>query len=558
LQFSGGADYQIISQDKGNDSDILSYNVSASFFPGMKFSWNLFSRNTTSAVETSANLAGYDINTTSYGGALQMHLGSKGRNGNNRNNNNRNNQANNTGLSLPLPDVILSYTSTEVESLSTINPLHETREDSKGSLAFGGNSSFSLNLDGGLEKYNNLQDGRSYDMTTANLALKSRVAGDADLSVSGQVSNRDTSNFLNFDTRDDVYSYMALLNFKEKQGWSQYYKYSVSARKNSLFDYSDQNADARVRYRLTPEWFLEGGLTYRVADYIQFATALVPEAESSLNSGGIVAGAAYAKTYTPAFLGPFSFTTNYDFTEGRSSYSTTAAASEDGGRGSYYKNTVALGLASTGWVKEQVGLSYRYNSRRDRSPLDYDLREDSLSLTLSTRRIPKVGIQGVASYNVTDTRNAAGSSFLNTPVSTSGVDSGVTQERRYFNYNATIDYYLAQYLTLAAGATRGQSVTDTFTLATLPSPVRSDDFNAFGTAVFNYSITRNLSYRMDYREEYRSTIQTDTRSHQAGAYINYRLRQILVGLEYRIRQDIPENNLRTQQQYYYARLSRPF
>jgi hypothetical protein len=129
-------------------------------------------------------------------------------------------------------------------------------------------------------------------------------------------------------------------------------------------------------------------------------------------------------------------------------------------------------------------------------------------------------------------------------------------------FNVDAAYTATTYLAFNAGALRDHSTTSTTTLSTLtlPSSFSSLQTMYYGAAAFNYLITRNVQYRAGLREQLRidNSSKTDNRTHTLNMNLDYRIRMILVGLEYVLQEDIPSNSLRTQQQSYLAKISRPF
>ncbi|HWR72978.1 MAG TPA: hypothetical protein VN604_07395 [Nitrospirota bacterium] len=568
MEFTGGADYQSITGNKyTQDSDTLTYNLNAMFFPRMKVNWNLFGMKSVNSFDPfsdplgTRSIVAYDATTTTYGGTLNLLLGKGGNN--NRNNNNSRNNNNNSTSPIILPNITLSHTHAERESLSPIVPQHETRDDTRGSMSYARNSSFTFDIDGGREEFEDILYNRTYDQTTARLSTVARVSSGADLRLNGLTSSRETKGYgANYDQTDDSRSYSATLDFRETGGLKHYYRYVFEERDTTRINYFNNRAEARVRYKLSDEWYAQGGLEYRKAGFDQKATATTASSESDLTSAGVLAGLGYVKTYTPELLGPFSIVTGYDVTGGQNDYSTTTLGALQGS-GSYYKNAVELGLRSTGWVKDQANLTSRYESQRDSSPLQNDVNSTLVNLSLSTKRIPKTDVSGFFNFTSNEIRNEAGSVFVNSPtfnqMTTVTNLTGLDQQRRQTLYSIDINHYLASFLTLSAGASKSQATQNINSLSTLPVQSLTDTTNMYGQARFRYQLARNLFYRVDLRETKQSVQTTDTRIHEGIMYLDYRLRQIYVNMEYRIRQDVPEEKgLRVTQQYSFIKLSRPF
>jgi hypothetical protein len=544
MRFSGGAGYSVYTYKNASDSTMVDYNLNTAFFPGMKVSWDLFGNKSVRSVETATSIAGYDVTTTSYGGTLNLRLGSSSRNGNNRNNN--------SGSSMQLPDITLSRRHTESESQSITSPLHETRDDTRATVNYGIGSSVSLNLDGSIEDYENLANNSSYESKTANLTSNIRVSPDAELKLTGHLTDRATQNISGLEASEKAQTYNAILDFKETNGLHHYYRYDFIDQKTSSSEFTSNRGEARVIYRIRDEWRIQGGLDYSLSDYARKPNLTDPGEKTSLETGGLLTGVLYRKKYTPAFMGPFSFDTGYDFNTGFSNLTSETGGPE--GSGWYYTNNVSLGINSTGWGKENLNFTYSYNNRRDGSPLQNDMWQHSYRFLVTTRRISNTKIHGSASYISQEYRSEAGSIFLTTSLA----QQSINQQRRSLTYDLTAEHYVSASLSLAAGAVRGQSTSTVFTLSTLPSKTVSEDLYYYGAANFTYLLTRNLFYRAQLREEYRTSLSTDTQSHQMNMFLDYRIRQIFVNVEYRLRVDAPENTTRSTQQYYYVKLSRPF
>lgn len=551
--FNGGIGYNLISNGNGSDSRNLSYNLSTSFFPGMKISWDLFGTKDTNRVESNINIAGYETTTTSYGGTLRLNLNTGGRRGNNNNRyyNRYNNFNNNRGWSrIPLPDITLSRVHHESESLNTVNPLNETRDDTKASIQYRRNSRFTLVIDGGLEEYRNMKDNSSYDTSTASLSSDIQVSRDAELKLNGRLTDRTTTNIAGYDASRTSSNYSVALNFEEKEGVASFYRYDFSRSQIPGNDFESQRVQAQISYRFDEDLNFNTGVNYGVSDYTT-TTAGGQEVKSTLETGGIQAGAAYHKLYTPGFLGPFGFNTDYGLNAGFSKLSGNAIAQEEGS-GWYYANSVGLGLRSIGWKEETASLTYSYSNKRDQSPLNNDMELQSCSLSISTRRVPRTSINASGSYAVQHTRlENTNNLFM------AQLDSNA--QRRTMQYNVNAVYTASSYLRLQAGASRGDTTSVTsYSLSTLPSVIISQDDLFYGAAQFSYRFTRNVLFNAELREEYRSTKTTDTKAHQLNMNLNYRIRAIFINFEYRWRQDDPDNALKSTQQYYFAKLSRPF
>ncbi|MEK6697745.1 MAG: hypothetical protein AABZ10_01755 [Nitrospirota bacterium] len=549
MTFSGGAGYSVYTYKNAGNSSIVDYNLNTSFFPGMKVSWNLFGSKSVTTFESTALIAGYDVTTTTYGATLNLRLGSRG-----KSNNNWSNASGNSGTLLP--DITLSRIHSESESLGTVVPLRETRDDTRASLNYRFSSLADLHLDGAIEQYENQVSNSSYETKTASLLSNVRVSPGADLKLSGRVTDRQTDNVAGYNPNETIWAYNMTLDFKEKNGMRHYYMYDFSEQKSPTFDYKQQRAMARVVQKIREDWRIQGGVDYSLSDYVREPDTLIPGGEKSrLETGGLLGGVAYTKKYTPAFLGPFTIDTNYDFTTGFSKLSSETGGTEGGG--AYYTNNVGLGIGSSGWKNETLSLFYNYTGRRDHSPVANDAWQHAYRFTVSTQRIPRTAIRGSVYYTTQENKSEAGNIHLTTQTF-SNQQVTVNQQRRAWTYDLTAEHTVSTYLNLTAGASRGQTASTYYTLSTLPSLVNTDDTFYYGTANVTYPLTRHLVYRAQVREDYRKSATEDAEGRQVNMFLDYRIRQIFVTVEYRWRQDIPQNTLRTEQQYYYVKLSRPF
>ena len=550
LNFTVGAGYTITNNNKVSDSTSLNYNISTVFFPAMKVSWTLYGSNTLNTVKDNSGFAGYDVKTINYGGDLNLRLSRNG-SGNNNNNNN-NNYSNRDGWRIPLPDIFLSRSRTESESQNSANPLHETRDNTKASINYRLSAKQDLYLDGTMENYKDLINGSSYDSKTAQLNYHLSVSPGGDLSVDGRTTDRLTHNIANFDTHQEYNYYNALLSFKEKDRYAHYYRYTYGQQKIDGQDATAQRAETRVTYRLLPELQLIGGLDWTLTERAVAATATTPEQSSKVETGGLTAGVSYVRIYTPQFLGPFGFKTGYDFMTGFSKVSGQTPGQPEGS-GRYYGNNLTLGLMSIGWKDEAATLDYTFSNRRDDSPANNDFVQQSYRLSLSTKRLPRTSIVAQGSYVVSDyTTGYAYQLFA-------GIE-GSNVKNRTLNYSINAVHAATYYLNLTAGASRGNSSSvNTYTLSTLqPSTYLYEDTSIYAAANINYNITRNMQYTAELREEMRSTKITDSEVHLIYMNLLYRFRSVFISIEYKWRQEAPDNDLRTTQSQYMAKLSRPF
>ncbi len=549
MNFTVGAGYNVLSNKNGQDSTSLNYNISTVFFPAMKVSWSLYGSKSSNTVQNNASLAGYDLTTTNYGGDLFLRLSRMGGGNNNNNNNNFTNRA---GLNIPLPDIVLSRSHTETDSPSSVNPISETRDNTRASISYRYGAKQDLTLDGSMENYKNLIDGSSYDIKTAFLNWHMQVSPGGDLKLDGRMTDRATQNIANYETSQKNHDYNALLSFQEKDRFAHYYRYNFSQQNVNSQDVTAQRAEAKISYRIIDELQLRGGLDYSLVDRMVKATVTTPEQSNRVETGGVTAGVSYSKLYTPQFLGPFGFKTGYDFISGFSKVSGQMVGQSEGS-GRYYGNTLSLGLMSIGWKDETASLDYTYSNRRDDSPANNISEQQIVRLNLSTKRLPRTTIVASGSYMV----NEYSVGFTNQLIA--GVENSAVQNRTV-NYSINAVHAATSYVNLLAGASRGTSSSvSTSTLSSLPpNSATTDDTLYYASANLNYMITRNMLYQAELREEVRSTKTTDSNVHLLNMSLLYRIRSIFINLECKWRQDAPDNDLRTTQTSYLAKLSRPF
>ena len=544
MRFSGGVGYNVYSYRGQADSDTVDYDLYTSFFSGMKISWDLFGRKNIQNVESFGSITGYDIETTSYGATLKMNLGRRGFGRNYYNNNNNN------GNGRFIPVITLSHIRTESESVSPVSPLDETRDDTRASLSYRLNSKFDLYIDADREDYENTTAGSSYDRNTANLASTIRFSPKAELRLDGRLNNQETLNFSTKNTLDRTEDYTAILDFKEQNGLRHYYRYRFTELTTTTQHYATHDAEAEASYKLREDLTVRGSLRYLLSDYTG-ALGTASEENTRLKAGGASAGASYWKLYRPAFMGPFGFNTAYDFGFGFTDLTSLTTGQQ--GRGRFYTNDLDLGINSIDWRRDTLALNWSYANKRDHSPAENNTWEQIYNLALSTMRVPRTEIRGSLNYMVQDLQVGAGGEFF-------AQQSDTVQQRRSFNYDLSANYRASSYLNLGIGGLRGESTSSTYSLSTLAPPSESDivDEVYYAKADFTYPLTRRLLYRAQFREELRYRDTGDIQAHNVNMYLDYRIRRVFINFEYRWRQDIPENDLRVTQQYFFAKISRPF
>ena len=564
MKFRTSIGYSVISKKSHPYSSGLTYDLAADFFPGMKVSADAHAKQSISTFYGNDTISGYDVETTSYGGTLRFNLSKPGRkNNNNTNSNNNNNNNNNTSSksSLVLPDITLSQNHTDSKSLSALNPYHDTLDTTGATLFYRPNAAFDLNLNGGIDKFHNLTTNSSYENKTANFTSNAALSKDVDFRMDGRLTERTTHDVFSSttgstesDKYDKSWTYNALLDFKEKDRLHHFYKVSANNEQSTGVNASAQAAEAGMTYKILEELQFVGGINYRNQEYVQKATAVSADTKYKLETEGLQSGLAYGKAYRPDFLGPFTLRTNYAFNVGYSRYSSDNDAATGGG--GYYTNTAGLGISSTGWQKEVLTLDYAYSNKRDLSPLKNMTESQSVRLNFLTRRITRTTIRALASYLEQKNSSAITSVLLS--------NTAQGQRNRTLTYDLSADYSATDYITLSAGATRGEQRSNTYTLATAYfNTVNSNtDDIVFGNASLNYPVTRNLMFRLTGREEKHHTITnsktTNWKRDTAGVNIDYRIRQVFVNIESKWQMDTPNDGQKTEQTYSYIKISRPF
>jgi hypothetical protein len=547
LVFSAGTNYNIYTSEMGSDSRALGYNFHTSFFPGMKINWDAHADKTIHTVQGTATLAGNDVTTTSYGATLNLRLGSGGSRGGNNNDNNNNN--NRYGRSIALPDLSFSKNHMETESQSGLMPLHETRDDSTGTLHYRFNSAADLNLDGAIQNYKNLIGNASYDTRTLNVISDIRLLNSANLTLTGRLGRRDTENFTGYSATQRITGYGALLRFRENEGLHHYYQYDhVRTDATGLLDVAD-TVQARVIYKITPNLEVNGGLNYSQAEHTVTAAA---EQKSTLNSGSLLGGVSYRDNDALFKLEHFSFMTSYNFTLGFSDLSSETGG--PAGSGYYYTNNAGLSFSSKGWQYESLAAGYTFMNKRDDSPMNNDMNQQNMNFNLATTRISNTRLSATSNYSSQIIKADAGAEFLN--------QLNINQKNRQFVYDINATYAVTSYLAFQAGAGRSEQTSSTYTIAALgPAPGTTLVLSnlLYAQADFNYAFTRNLKYRANLRDEVRKAQHGgDLQTYQLNMDVDYRVRSIFVNLQYRWREESPEGSLKTQQQYMFAKVTRPF
>lgn len=555
LQVSAGINYGRTNSKGGATSDTLGYNVNMLFFPRMKVSGEVFASRNTTNFSTYSNIQGYDITSTSYGGTLNYRPYNNGFNGrNNYNNSNNNNADNDWGRTKRqiLPNITLAYIHSEAEADSAANPVKESRDNTHAQINYRTSQSFTLDIDDRLEEYNNAVTGNSYKTNTANLNSTMRFSPDADGTFSARSTVRDARNMPGYGGKETALNYGAGLNFREKARFSHYYNYNYGTSKNDVAEYSRQDINANMKYRIIDSITLRGSFGSALSESEMFSSPTTSAQSASTKSTTATAGLDYNKLYRPDFLGPFSFSTGYAVMQGYKSVSSDTAIGD--GSGYYYSNSLSLGLNSPGWKQDQMAVNYNYYSLRDHSPEWANSHTEQLSLNLSTRRIPKTTVQASGLYMTaqnTASTVAAGNVAL---------AADTKAQRRSVIYQASANLQANEYFRLGVGANRGQTTTQQYTLSTVAaqSQTISDDKTYYGDANLYVPFTRFLVCQVSAREEIRDSLTQHATAHIIDSSLKYQIRKVFLSFDYKWRQDAPDNQPRSTQQLYYISLKRPF
>lgn len=570
LIISAGVNYSISSSSKSPDQTLLGYNIRADFFPGRMISWDIYGKRAVSSIDSKALISGYDVTTTEYGGTLNLNLSRmSGPNGNNTANSNNNNNNSNQGRRIILPDFTLSRFHTEMDSTSSVNPLDETRDTTRATATYKiPNGNLTVQADGGIEDYENRQTGSSYESKSVNVFSNARITGSADLRLTGAVRDLSTNGISGFANSTSTQQYSATVDVHEHNRLSQMYRYDYFTMEQANQDFVKHNAETRLTYRLTTEVSLLGGASLGETTNTQNDPSTGIYQKTEIVSESLLAGASYKKTFQPAFIEPFVLDTSYTLGMGMQDVSNTtnAATTDISGGGWYYTNDAMIGLNSSGWKQERLGMSYNYFNRRDNSPQHYNTERNSYTFQASTQRVPRTNINATGNYSSEHNTSEGADSSIFIVTGAGVVTVPNDRHTRSFNYSLTADHFLNEYLAFSAGATRGVTTINNVTLSTLgPAPgVATSSGQAiensyFGQATARYNFTRNLSGSLISRAERRtSRSNPDVTEYTGTASMLYRIRMINLSGEYRIREQHTDGSPNSLQQYYFIKLSRPF
>jgi len=566
IRFSAGVGYNVYHAN--TDSRSLNYNVQALFFPGLKIFWSLYGMRSEDTVESSPGVPGTLVTNSSYGGVLNMYLNkrrSRGNNNNNnnnnnsrnnnnngRNNNNNNNYGNNRGgrRGMVLPDIVITYHHSDANSSSSLRSLSESRDNTTANVSYRFRK-FDLNLDASWESYTNKISKGGYDNKSLGFQSNIFLFRNATLRFTGQVAERSTNNMTGFAARETSDSIGAVLGFKERYGFVHAYNYAYTSLQTASADYTTHSLGANVAYKLIEDLTLVGVANRTTSLYQQKQSNLVLTSERvRVETESVSGGTSYKRIYAPGFLTSFLFNANYDFSAGYNKY--TNVTTGESGSGSFYSNAAGIGMSSNGWEYESLALDYSLSMTRDFSDLTSDKTSQSYKLSLNSSRITRTTVRANASYSVIDIRN-------NSTV-VSYMQPYVHQQHRSSSYDASAVYTANANLSLTAGATRGKAKSTTYTLSTLepPSALETSEDTYFAGADFSYQMTRNVSFSVAARDEYRSSQLIKSEDYQINSSIDYRIRLIYLTLSHTWREDVPENGLRVFTQAVAVKVQRPF
>ena len=578
LLFDAGIGYMIVSPTNAPDYDLLNYNLNLHFFTGMKVSWDLYGSQTVNNVQSNDNIAGYEVTSTSYGGTLHINPNLASKNGrrnnyNNRSNYNSNSNSNNNNGNnynngnrgwryMSLPELTLSRVHWSSESQNQQFPLNEERDNTKASIYYRYNSRFYVTLDQELEKYDNKITNQRYDTTTTYLKSNVILSPFSNLDIQGNRTYREVTGFAAYSPNETNTSVTVTLMVAERNRLAQMYRYHYALAERFSgpigSTYLLNAAVGELTYRYTDEVSLLGAFGYKNAESKETLSATAPERRVNISDGGLSGGVNYVKLYMPAFLGPFGFNTGYAFKTGFSNLSTNDPAQQSG-TGWFYGNSLTAGIRSVAWRDETASLEYGFANRRDRSPVGQDYLDQSITLSMMTRRVPKTNLSAALVYRV----HEASTNALIGPLVQ---QQNATSEGRSINYNIVAAYMPTAYLQFTAGANRGETTTTSTyqSLSNLPpsmSYMQSGLTLLYALADLNYHFTRNFGVYAQVREDYTYNKTTDTnrtRGHELRMGASYRYHMIFLYWDSQWRINDPDQGIRSHQTYHLLRLSRPF
>lgn len=541
--------YSTFNHATGQDSRSLDYGLDATFFPGMKVSGDAFARNNSTTVQSESNIAGYEFRSKSYGATMNIALGGGGNtavNNNNNNNSNSDNSARRTRF-FSLPDLSLSRTHTDNNSFNAASPLHETLDITRASANSRMQALGDISLNVQQDEFRNLTDSSSYDAKTADIISNLEVSPEATAAIVGRYTDRTVNNIAGFASWNRTWGANARLDFKEKDRFKHNYQYGFTKQGATGFDSTSQSVLAAANYSLSDAVIAQGSINYTTSEYVTRSSTSVPvTSKSTADSSSAAAGITYQKMHTPAFLNPFVANTHYGFNLGYTSYSGV-------GSGFSYGNDIGLGLMSTGWQLENLSIDLSYQNARDLSPAHHDLDVQSYRMNFTSRRVERTTIKASITYTEQYIRSAATlTQFTATQTANTSMKSLL--------YEVNADHAVTNHLNVTAGASRGETKSSQYaSISQLQaSTVSSTDDQIYLAANFSYPLSRYLNYSANARTEYHHTQTTRTQIEDVSMKLDYRIRMVFIGTEARLRTEKPEGSARTEQQYYFVKLTRPF
>lgn len=562
LQITAGVSYWTNRLDQAPDQDNTTYNFGASFFPGSMISWSLYSAKNVQNIPSQNSLAGYDVETSTYGGTMNLSLSRARKRSNNNNyygnqNNNNANYNNNTarGYTLALPDITLTAHHTESQSFASLNPLHETRDNQSAVVLYQVTPFIRLNFDGRREQYENLMTQYRYETTTMDLLADVRISPKTSFGLDTRMTERLFNTASGEESKHRGTAYDAHLDIQESRRLQYYYRVYYAEYQGTGYENAATSGTAQIRYYVLPELMITTKVDYTELDYVGAATVVSPETNNNVKSGALGVGAQYLKEYRPEALDPFIVRLGYDFESGF--HDVVDQVNNQTGRGRFYQNSANLAVQSTGWRYESLQFDFNVFSKRDHSLLGNNTFAQTYRLSLSTSRIRDSRFNANASYSLSDTSGGVAPGPFLTPV------SGSTYDTRTLQYGINFDRTLSSYLTLMVGANQSKTDSETnYSLATISPSTRPsvESQRLFVTLNGTYPISRVMRVRASASDEWQQTRPGGlaTTSYVGTAGLDWQLRQIQVSADYRWRMDIPENSSRVEQEYLYLRASRPF
>jgi len=551
INYNAAIGYTAITVNSGQDSRSLDYSLDAIFFPGMRVSGDAYARNSATTVHSDSNIAGYEFHAKSYGATMNIALNKGGMatsNNNNYSNNNNSNIASGPKHFVSLPNISLSRTHTDNNSLNPVNPLNETLDVTRASAISQINSLGDISFDGQQEEYSNLTTHSSYDTKTANISSNLELSSAATAAIVGRYTERTTDNIAGFASWDKTSHVNTRLDFKEKDRFKHNYQYSLTKQNSTGLDATGHSLSAGANYSVSDAISTQGLLNFTTVDYVSKSTTT--SAKNAADSSTANVGINYQKVHTPAFLNPFAANTHYGLTMGYVSYSGVTV----NGSGFLYGNDVGVGLMSTGWQLENLTLDMSYQNTQDLSPTHHNTDIQSYRLNFISRRVDRTTIRASITYTEQYIRSAV----TLTQISAAQASN---QNMRSMLYDINADHAATNHLNITAGASRGEIKSSQFSISNLQGATSTSstiDDQLYLAVTFNYPLSRYLNYNAIARSEYHHTQLTRTQVEDLSMRLDYRIRMVFVSGEARLRVETPSGSPRSEQQHYFVKLTRPF